>query len=984
MNETSIDAAVSGGAVGVAGAQVVRIENLYVGAAASAEPAKPAGPIPPCPYPGLAYFGPEDASRFFGRERAIQALVAAVAKRSFTALVGASGSGKSSVVLAGLAPRLSAQGWWRSTYFRIGTEPDKNPFAALARALEPLTGERGLSDKLEEVQKLAQKLAGGTISLTNVIGQCRAANPGRRILLIADQFEEAFTFVPDEASRNRFIDALIDAFPDPESGATPDVCLVLTLRADFYNAALRHRPLADKLQDQVENLGPMTRDELREAITKPAGQLEPPVTFEPGLAGTILEVVERRRGSLLLLQFALREMWARLKAPLMTRADYDAIGGVEGALAKRAQAIFEDVTRKETDAASVALFRHLFTRLVTLGEGAEDTRRLVAREELGQQEWALAQRLAGEDNRLVVTAATTPGQETVEVAHEALIRNWPALVQWVNRDRAFISWRSQLKQRLDDWRKSPSDEGTLLRGGPLAVAEDWVARRGGDFNEEEKAFVAKSVELRDAEKREAEAELQERQARLKEVAEAQEKTAQAQQERAAAQEKTERALRERSRAQRRARTALATIAAVIVLASALLWLLYSTETLALRLQHASLLGELANAQLANGNPDAALRFAAKGTEDDLGLGSKSDAPLTSMAALAAAVSHLDWRLAFRAGVEGVASAAFSPDGTRIVTASGDKTARVWDAATAKEIAVMRGHGNRVTSAAFSPDGTRIVTASDDNTARVWDAATAKEIAVLHGHEDTVRSAAFSPDGTRIVTASYDNTARVWDAATAKEIAVLHGHEDTVRSAAFSPDGTRIVTASYDNTARVWDAATAQEIAVLRGHEERVTSAAFSPDGTRIVTASFGNTARVWDAATAQEIAVLRGHENGVTSAAFSPDGTRIVTASSDKTARVWDAATAKEIAVLRGHENGVTSAAFSPDGTRIVTASSDKTARVWDAATAKEIAVLRGHENGVNSAAFSPDGTRIVTASSDSTARVWDAASEGDRRPAWA
>ena len=154
---------------------------------------------------------------------------------------------------------------------------------------------------------------------------------------------------------------------------------------------------------------------------------------------------------------------------------------------------------------------------MTLGEGAEDTRRIVGRDELGPAEWALAQKLADEDNRLVVTAATTPGQETVEVAHEALIRNWPALVDWVNRDRAFISWRNQLKQRVDDWRKSPSDEGTLLRGGPLAVAEDWVTRRGDDLNEDEKALVAKSVELREAEKRKAEAELQEKQARIVEL-----------------------------------------------------------------------------------------------------------------------------------------------------------------------------------------------------------------------------------------------------------------------------------------------------------------------------------------------------------------------------------------------------------------------------------------------------------------------------------
>ena len=217
MNETSINAKVeNGGVAAVAGAAYVHIENLTQYAVAPAPTAvRQAGPIPPCPYPGLAYFGPQDAARFFGREQAIQALVKAVAKRSFTALVGASGSGKSSVVLAGLAPRLDAQGGWRSTYFRIGTEPDKNPFAALARALEPLTGDRGLSDKLEEVQRLAEKLASGAVSLTNVVAACRAANTGKRVLLIADQFEEVFTLVSDEALRNRFIDTLTAAFPTP-------------------------------------------------------------------------------------------------------------------------------------------------------------------------------------------------------------------------------------------------------------------------------------------------------------------------------------------------------------------------------------------------------------------------------------------------------------------------------------------------------------------------------------------------------------------------------------------------------------------------------------------------------------------------------------------------------------------------------------------------------------------------------------------------
>jgi hypothetical protein len=498
-DKVSISADVSGGTIGVAGAKFVRIENLFVGAAvppAAELPTRTDTPIAPSPYKGLAYFGPQDAGRFFGREKAIQALVAAVAKRSFTAVVGASGSGKSSVVLAGLAPRLENQGGWRSTYFRIGTEPDKNPFAALARALSPMLGDGDVVDKMMRAQKLANSLANGDISLVYVVGQCRAANPGKRILLIADQFEEIFTLVPDEALRNRFIDALIAAFPDPAQGATPDVSLVLTLRADFVSQAINYRPLADKLKDRVEYLGPMTREELRAAIVEPAKAVG--VEFEPGLVDTILDDVEKRPGSLPLLQFALREMWG---TPLMTRADYTAIGGVEGALANRAQAIFEATTNRGKNEVAVALFRRLFTRLVTLGEGAEDTRRIVGREELGPDAWALAQKLASEDNRLIFTAAPTPGQETAEVVHEALIRNWPALVEWVSIDREFQTWLRALKPRLDEWHANPSDEGTLLRGGQLAAAEKWTAQRGEEINEWEKAFVRASAELQKAEQR---------------------------------------------------------------------------------------------------------------------------------------------------------------------------------------------------------------------------------------------------------------------------------------------------------------------------------------------------------------------------------------------------------------------------------------------------------------------------------------------------
>jgi len=334
----------------------------------------------------------------------------------------------------------------------------------------------------------------------------------------------------------------------------------------------------------------------------------------------------------------------------------------------------------------------------------------------------------------------------------------------------------------------------------------------------------------------------------------------------------------------------------------------------------------------------------------------------------------DRQLALLSGHGGIVfSAAYSPDGTRIVTASDDKTARICDARTGMQLAVLSGHGDRVRSAAYSPDGTAIVTASSDKTARIWDARTGMQLAVLSGHGDPVRSAAYSPDGTRIVTASADKTVRIWDAHTGAQLAVLSGHGDIVNGAVYSPDGGRIVTASKDTTARIWDARTGAQLAVLSGHGALVYYAAYSPDGTRIVTASTDKTARIWDARTSTQVAVLSGHRNAVAGASYSPDGARIVTASADKTARIWDAHSGTQLAVLSGHGDIVGSAVYSPDGARIVTASKDKTARIWDARTGAQLAVLSGHADFVDAAVYSPDGTRIVTASADKTARIWDA-----------
>jgi WD40 repeat protein len=316
----------------------------------------------------------------------------------------------------------------------------------------------------------------------------------------------------------------------------------------------------------------------------------------------------------------------------------------------------------------------------------------------------------------------------------------------------------------------------------------------------------------------------------------------------------------------------------------------------------------------------------------------------------------------------VMSASFSPDSSKIVTASADKTAWIW-AVQGNFLFKLIGHTSYVTSASFSPDGSKIVTASADKTARVWDLQ-GKLLSTITGHTSSVRSANFSPDGRKIVTASADKTARVWD-LQGKLLSTLIGHTSDVRSANFSPDGSKIVTASGDRATRIWDNQ-GKLLKTLTGHTSYVTNANFSPDGSKIVTASGDKTARIWDT-KGTLLSTLTDHTSDVRSANFSPDGSKIITASDDKTARIWNVKDTlfTTLTILRGHTKSVWSARFNPDGNKIVTASDDNTARIWDV-QGSLLTTLRGHTKSVWSAMFNPDGNKIVTASDDNTALIWD------------
>ncbi|MBI3463760.1 MAG: protein kinase, partial [Planctomycetes bacterium] len=330
----------------------------------------------------------------------------------------------------------------------------------------------------------------------------------------------------------------------------------------------------------------------------------------------------------------------------------------------------------------------------------------------------------------------------------------------------------------------------------------------------------------------------------------------------------------------------------------------------------------------------------------------------------------------------VLDAQFSPDGRRVVTASADHAARVWNAVTGEPVTAPIRHDGAVARASFSPDGTRVVTASDDGTARVWDASTAEPVTPPLRHDGPVRHAGFSPDGRWVVTASHDKTARLWDAATGERVSESLVHGYPVNYAAFSPDGRLLVTASGEaklghfvvGEGRLWEASTGTLAGPPLAHDANVSFACFNHDATRVITTGDDHVAKVWDTSTCKPAIPTLRHIDVVNHAAFSPDGRAVATACDDGTVRLWDWRTGEVLTQPLRHMGRMRRVSFSPDGRRVATASYAGTAHVWDAFTGDPVIARLQHPGPVTHVQFSPDGHRLVTACGDGSTFVWDVA----------
>ena len=958
-----------------------------------------------CPYRGLEAFQESDADFFFGRNQVVKELVDRIRRESFTAVIGPSGSGKSSVVFAGAIPELRKESDWRIVRLRPGNRPLEN----LALALVPLL-ETGISETTlltENAPNLCRGLLDNRTSLCNIVNHIVEKYNLRSLLLVVDQFEELYALNQvdpdpqnisiDERELKVFLDNLLEA-----TRFSHHFKVVITLRADFLSYALAYRSFADMLQSSnIKFLVPMNRKELQEAIQKPADKLG--VSFEKGLIKKIVDVVEEKSGYLPLLEFALTQLWEKQERGVLTHTGYEGIGEVEMALARHA-----DEEYKRLDKLARQQAEHIFIQLVRPGEGTEDTRRLATRQEVGKENWNVVRRLA--NSRLVVTGSRAvkldrsdedeheegdrevSREETVEIVHEALIKKWRLLRDWIDRHRDFRKWQERLRASIRQWEVSNHNEGALLRGFPLDEAIDWKEKYSSYVRPEERRFIDLSwetFECQEIERQRQEIERREREIELRIMSEANETLENANETLENANETLENANRQAKKQIRIGGFVFfaAAIAAAIVLAFAGRSAYFARE--GTRLEQA---GNSALRQMRSGEIEALLS-AMRGAQQLQDLVGESDRPsdypaLSPILALHQILQDIREENRLKMPLlEGevkpleVKRSRFSPDGEAIATVGFEGTVRLWDRG-GEEIARLEGHEpgpiGGVNDIAFSPDGKLAVTAGGDETVRLWDLVKGRQRALMKGHTTVVNIASFRPDGKAIATADDFGRVIVWD-LQGNEQQQFQAHSGPVRSVRFAPDGQTLLTAG-DSAVRLWTPSGEKVREIEARGGEEVLWASFSPDGKTIATAGGDRFGRLWTL-DGKELVRLEGHAAGVVYIGFSPDGRSLATTSDDGTARIWDLA-GTETARLQGHRGVVWGADFSPDGDRVVTSGRDGTVRLWNLAGAeRQEVVLAGLEADINAIAVRPDGKEIAGASHGGIVQTWRA--DGQPKKQW-
>ncbi|MBW5420047.1 XRE family transcriptional regulator [Streptomyces sp. BG9H] len=951
------------------------------------------------PYAGLRPFREQDAERFFGREQLVEELAGRLKRQRFVVVIGASGSGKSSLLHAGLVPRLRSTG-----ASVVVLTPGWRP---LEECAVRLAGRAGVTAGAlyEELRRDPENLGRAVRQAT-----ARSGPDSGELVLVVDQFEEIFTLCRDDTERNRFVEALTTA-----ASHGPGRCrVVLGVRADFYAHCTRNAPLVTAMRDAQVPVGPMSLEELRRVVTQPA--VRAGLTVEGALLATLTAQAYGQAGVLPLLSHALLQTWRRRRGNALTLAAFEAAGGLEGALARTAEEFYRHLDPEQRD-----LARAVFVRLTALGEGTEDTRRPVVRAELAGLAGADDGRIAAVLDDAAAARLVTLDREQVELAHEALIRCWPRLYGWLAEDREATRTLRRLTDAAQTWEALGRDAGALYRGARLDLAGALEHRSLSGL---ERRFLDASLAAREAEQDAARRRIWLRRAavavlsvllvlasvtaflavRAQRIVDHQRDTVSSQRaaEKAAALRTLDPALAAQVglAAYRLAATPEARGSVLSTYATP-----YSTTLAGQTGRIAALAFGADGRVLAVVGTDRTLRlWRATDPHHPRPLGKPSQPAGQFSAVAVSADSRLlaagdedgdvtVWNIGdprrprLTARLPGDAGAGAGSGGGPNATANGG----VHDGQDAgpdpgRDAGPDAGP---VVSLAFAPDGRTLATAAR-GAIRLWDLAGSRTPRALATRRvpAAVTAGAFTPDGRRLATGHADRTLRLWKTAApggkVRPLASLDAPGGEVRAVTFAPGGRRLATGSTDFSVRRWDVKSPREgrvVETLEGHTDTVNALGYSPDGRTLASGSTDATVRRWAVAgpgPAGPPTVFTGHTGGVRALAFHPDGRSLASGSEDQTARLWDLPGP----ALTGHTSSVYSAAFSPDGRSLATGSYDRTVRLWPLAGGRvpgPSAELTGHKGPVNSVAFRPDGRTLASGSADGSLRLWSVGTT--RRP---
>lgn len=919
------------------------------------------------PYKGLQAFQEADENDFFGRKQLIERLVNRLAKTDknprFLAIVGPSGSGKSSIALAGLIPALKRGAIFGSQeWFYVQITPGDNPVQQLADGL--------LSIASQTPTSLTDLFGADDDALAKIVPAILPVDDSELVLLI-DQFEEVFTLVSNEEIRTRFLRMLVKAAQTP----TSRLKLIITLRADFYDRPLQYAGLSELMRDNTEVVLPLSLPEMEEAITQPADRYG--IQFEHGLVARIISDVNQQPGALPLMQFALTELFDKRDGYVLKTETYMASGGVLGALARRAENLYITL-----DSYSQAAAQQMFLRLVSLTDGTEDTRRRVTRTELNiiSPDKKIVQYVIDEFGKhRLLTFDYEPGTRTptVEVAHEALIREWSRYREWLQSSREELRLHRRLNQAATDWVTAGKDKSFLPSGARLVQYESLAISPLIKLTPDESAFIWSGVAARQ------QAALRTRNisigvgiAALFAIALAlfafdRQRTAEVQTVRA-----NEEAVISRSR-----ELAVTALRSENRLDLALLLSLESLNT--------ANTFEARNSLVTNLEAKPKLtHFLTAHTDTIRALAYSPDGHLLASAGKDLSIILWDAQTNQPVGrplkghTNWINALAFSPDSHTLISVGVDGTIRRWDVSTGEAVGQpLSPNTSELWSVACNPDGKTFATGDKDGTIIRWDMTSAKPIGEpLQGHTDLVYALAYSPDGKILASGSGDGTVRLWDAANGQPIGEpLAEHKGAVLALAFSPDGSRLASTGTDESVIFWDPSTGEPLdEITTGHTKRVKALAYSADGSLLATASDDNSVHIWDTNTLQQVGTeLTGYSDHIWSMAFHPKNQSLAVAAADTSVMIWDLASDQPfIESIMSQSSNILAAAYSPDGRLYAfgggSKGNDSQIHLWNSATNEEQKNLPVTGGYITDLAFSPDGSKLVAAGSNNSLEVWD------------